>query len=148
SLQHWTDSFVFAVLLAVPATAAVGVGIEMATLRTLYRRDHLDQVLCTFGLILFLNEMTRILWGAVPLRMTLPPALAGTVTLLPGIAYPAFRLAIIATGILVALLLYLLIARTRLGMLIRAGASDRMMVGALGVDIKSLFTLVFGLGAA
>jgi branched-chain amino acid transport system permease protein len=79
--------------------------------------------------------------------MTLPPALAGTVAL-PGIAYPAFRLAIIATGILVALLLYLLIARTRLGMLIRAGASDRMMVGALGIDINLLFTLVFGLGAA
>jgi branched-chain amino acid transport system permease protein len=147
SLQQWTGSFALAILLAVPATALVGMAIEMVTLRTLYSRDHLDQVLCTFGLILFLNEMTRILWGGLPLRMTLPPALAGTVTL-PGIAYPAFRLAIIATGILVALLLYLLIARTRLGMLIRAGASDRMMVGALGIDINLLFTLVFGLGAA
>ena len=148
SLQQWTGSFVLAVLLAVPATALIGIVIEMVTLRTLYSRDHLDQVLCTFGLILFLNEMTRILWGAVPLRMALPPALAGTVTLWPGIAYPAFRLAIIAAGILVAIFLYVLIARTRLGMLIRAGASDRMMVGALGVDIKLLYTLVFGLGAA
>jgi branched-chain amino acid transport system permease protein len=148
SLQQWTGSFAIAVLLAVPATALLGIAIEIVTLRTLYSRDHLDQVLCTFGLILFLNEMTRILWGGLPLRMTLPPALAGTVTLLPGIEYPAFRLAIIATGIVVALLLYLLIARTRLGMLIRAGASDRMMVGALGIDIKLLFTLVFGLGAA
>jgi branched-chain amino acid transport system permease protein len=147
SLQQWTGSFALAILLAVPATALVGMAIEMVTLRTLYSRDHLDQVLCTFGLILFLNEMTRILWGGLPLRMTLPPALAGTVAL-SGIAYPAFRLAIIATGILVALLLYLLIARTRLGMLIRAGASDRMMVGALGIDINLLFTLVFGLGAA
>jgi len=148
SLQQWTGSFALAILLAVPATALVGMAIEMVTLRTLYSRDHLDQVLCTFGLILFLNEMTRMLWGGLPLRMTLPPALAGTVALLPGIAYPAFRLAIIATGILVALLLYVLIARTRLGMLIRAGASDRMMIGALGIDIKLLFTLVFGLGAA
>jgi branched-chain amino acid transport system permease protein len=148
SLQQWTGSFVIAALIAVPATAIIGIVIEIVTLRTLYDRDHLDQVLCTFGLILFLNELTRILWGAVPLRMALPPALAGTVTLWPGIAYPAFRLAIIAAGIVVALLLYLLIARTRLGMLIRAGASDRMMVGALGIDIKSLFTLVFGLGAA
>jgi branched-chain amino acid transport system permease protein len=148
SLQQWTGSFALAVLAAVPLTAAIGVVIEMVTLRTLYDRDHLDQVLCTFGLILFLNEMTRIIWGALPLRMALPDALAGTVTVLPGIHYPAFRLAIIAAGILVAIFLYVLIAKTRLGMLIRAGASDRMMVGALGIDIKLLYTLVFGLGAA
>lgn len=148
SLQQWTGSFVLAILLAVPATAVIGIVIEMVTLRTLYSRDHLDQVLCTFGLILFLNESTRMVWGGLPLRMALPPSLAGTVTLLPGLQYPSFRLAIIAAGILVAILLYVLIARTRLGMLIRAGASDRMMVGALGVDIKRLFTLVFGLGAA
>ena len=148
SLQHWTGSFVLAVLIAVPATAGLGIVIELVTLRTLYSRDHLDQVLCTFGLILFLNEMTRILWGAVPLHMSLPASLAGTVALVPGIRYPAFRLAVIAAGVLVAILLYLLIAKTRLGMLIRAGASDRMMVGALGIDIGRLFTLVFGLGAA
>ncbi len=148
SLQHWTGSFVLAVLIAVPATAGLGIVIELVTLRTLYSRDHLDQVLCTFGLILFLNEMTRILWGAVPLHMPLPASLAGTVALVPGIRYPAFRLAVIAAGVLVAILLYLLIAKTRLGMLIRAGASDRMMVGALGIDIGRLFTLVFGLGAA
>ncbi len=148
TLQHWTGSFVLAVLIGVPATAGLGLVIEMVTLRTLYSRDHLDQVLCTFGLILFLNEMTRILWGAAPLHMALPPSLAGTVALLPGIRYPAFRLAIIAAGILVAVLLYVLIVKTRLGMLIRAGASDRMMVGALGIDVSRLFTLVFGLGAA
>src|SRR5258708_5873822 len=120
----------------------------MVTLRTLYSRDHLDQVLCTFGLILFLNEMTRILWGAAPLHMALPPSLAGTVALLPGIRYPAFRLAIIAAGILVAVLLYVLIVKTRPGRLVSAGASGRMMVGALGIDVSRLFTLVFGLGAA
>jgi branched-chain amino acid transport system permease protein len=148
ALQGWTGSFLLAVLAAVPATALVGIVIERVTLRRLYARDHLDQVLCTFGLILFLNEMVRIVWGALPLHMALPAGLAGTVALGPGLRYPAFRLAIIAAGILVALFLYLLIAKTRLGMLIRAGASDRAMVGALGVDIERLFTLVFGLGAA
>jgi branched-chain amino acid transport system permease protein len=148
SLQQWSGSFLLALAIAVPTTALIGIAIEIVTLRTLYARDHLDQVLCTFGLILFLNEAVRIIWGNLPLRMALPPALAGTVEILPGISYPAFRLAIIAAGIVVAVFLYVLIARTRLGMLIRAGASDRMMVGALGVDIKRLYTLVFGLGAA
>jgi branched-chain amino acid transport system permease protein len=147
TFQGWTGSFLLAVLLAIPATALAGIVIEVVTLRTLYPRDHLDQVLCTFGLILFLNELVRIVWGPVPLRMNLPDALAGSVDLF-GIRYPAFRLAVIAVGILVAVFLYLLIAKTRLGMLIRAGASDRMMIGALGVDIRLLFTLVFGLGAA
>ena len=148
TLQQWTGSFLIALVLAIPATALVGLAIEVVTLRTLYTRDHLDQVLCTFGLILFLNELTRIVWGPLPLRATMPAALAGTVEILPGVAYPSFRLAIIATGLFVALFLWLLIAKTRIGMLIRAGASDRMMIGALGVDIKSLCTLVFALGAA
>jgi len=148
ALQQWTGSFLLALLLAVPLSALVGIAIEIVALRRLYERDHLDQVLCTFGLILFLNEAVRIVWGPVPLRMALPASLAGTVELPPGFPYPAFRLAIILAGIAIALLLYLLIAKTRLGMLIRAGAADRAMVGALGVDIARLFTLVFGLGAA
>src|SRR5579872_1094903 len=106
SLQQWTGSFLLAVLLAIPATALTGIVIELVTLRTLYTRDHLDQVLCTFGLILFLNELTRILWGGVPLHMDLPSGLDGTIELLPGISYPTFRLAIIAAGIVVALFLY------------------------------------------
>src|SRR5260221_4941461 len=148
SLQQATGSFLLAVLLALPAVALVGMLIEIATLRTLYSRDHLDQVLCTFGLILTANELVRIAWGPLPLRFDLPAALAGTVELLPGVGYPAFRLAIIVVGLAVAAGLGLLITRTRLGMLIRAGASDRMMIGALGVDIRALYTLVFGLGAA
>jgi branched-chain amino acid transport system permease protein len=147
TVQLHTGSFLLALPAALVGAAAVGLVMEVAALRTLYVRDHLDHVLCTFGLILFLNELVRIVWGPVPLRMTLPDALAGSVDLF-GIRYPAFRLAVIVVGVLVALFLYLLISRTRLGMLIRAGASDRMMVGALGVDIKRLYTLVFALGAA
>ncbi len=143
-----TGSFVLGLLAAMPATALVGMAVEVVALRTLYARSHLDQVLATFGLILFLNELVRILWGPRALFMDVPEALSGTVEILPGAPYPSFRLAIIAAGIVVAVFLYLLITRTRIGMLIRAGASNREMLGALGVDVKLLFTLVFGLGAA
>ena len=147
SVTGATGSFLLGLLAAVPAAALVGVAIEMIALRRLYDRDHLDQVLATFGLILFLNELASILWGARPLFMDVPPWLAGTVEILPGVPYPAYRLAMILVGALVAVLLYLLIAHTRLGMLIRAGATNRAMVGALGVDVARLYTLVFALGA-
>ena len=148
SVQQWTGSYLWAVVLAIPATAIVGIAMEMSTLRTLYSRPRLDQVLCTFGLILFLNEIAKIIWGPASLRMKLPDFLNGTISFIPGLTYPTFRLAVIIAGLVVAGLLYVLITRTRIGMLIRAGASDRGMVAALGVDIKTLFTLVFGLGAA
>lgn len=144
----WTGSALLGILLAIPATLLLGVAVELITLRTLYQRDHLDQVLCTFGLILFFNELARVLWGSAAIPMPIPEALTGFVTILPGLIYPKWRLAIILVGLLVAFLLYLLIAHTRLGMLIRAGASNRSMVSALGVNISLLFTLVFGLGAA
>ena len=147
TVQAWTGSFVIALLVALPATALLGLIIEVVALRTLYSRDHLDQVLCTFGLILFLNDIVRGIWGPLPLRMDLPSAFTGSVDLF-GTPYPAFRLVIIVVGIAVAGFLYFLIAATKLGMLIRAGASDRMMIGALGVNIRLLFTFVFGLGAA
>ena len=142
-----TGSFLLGLLAALPATALVGMLVELVVLRRLYDRDHLDQVLATFGLILFFNELIRVVWGRQPLFMDVPPALAGTVEMIPGAPYPAYRLAIIVVGILIAVLLYLLITRTRLGMQIRAGASNREMAGALGVNIALLFTLVFGLGA-
>jgi len=148
TFQQWTGSFLLALMLALPAAALLGVLVEVAALRTLYARDHLDQVLATFGLILFFNELVRIVWGPTAYFMAVPEALAGTVEIVPGVPYPAYRLAILGVGIAVAALLYLLIARTRLGMLIRAGASNRDMVDALGVDVGHLFTLVFGLGAA
>ena len=142
-----TGSFLLGIVVALPATALVAMAVEVVALRRLYQRDHLDQVLATFGLILFFNELVRILWGPRALFMDVPAWLSGTVEVIPGAPYPAFRLAIILLGLLVALFLYWLVARTRLGMLIRAGASNREMVGALGVDIKKLYTLVFGLGA-
>ena len=125
----------------------VGIAIELVVFRVLYARDHLDQVLATFGLILFFNEMVRIIWGATALYTQVPSFLSGQVELLPGAPYPAYRLAIIVVGLVVAVLLWLLISRTRIGMLIRAGAANRTMVGALGVNVALLYTLVFGLGA-
>jgi len=148
TVAQWTGSFMLGLLAALPAAAAVGMAVETIALRTLYQRNHLDQVLATFGLILFFNELVRIIWGPRAIFMDVPEALSGTIEIVPGAPYPAFRLAIIAVGIAVAVFLYFLISRTRIGMLIRAGASNREMVGALGVDVKLLFTLVFGLGAA
>src|SRR5437879_2558662 len=144
----WTGSFVVAALLALVATLVVGMAVEVIALRRLYGRDHLDHVLGTFGLILFFNELVRLIWGPAGMSLPLPSWLITSVELLPGLYYPTYRIAIIATALLVALFLYVLVMRTRLGMLIRAGASNREMTGALGVNINLLYTLVFGLGAA
>ncbi len=143
-----TGSFFLALAAGVAAGAVVGVFTEIVVFRTLYRRDHLDQVLATFGLVLFFNEAVRILWGPTALYATVPRFLSGQVDILPGAPYPAYRLAIIVVGLLVAGLLYGLVAKTRIGMLIRAGASNRVMVGALGVNVRLLYTLLFATGAA
>ncbi len=142
-----SGSFALGVVAAVAAAGLVGLATEASVLRGLYRRDHLDQVLATFGLILVFNELVSIVWGPQAMFLGVPDALSGTVEILPGAPYPAYRLAIIGAGLAVALFLWLLIARTRIGMRIRAGASNREMIGALGVDIGRLYTLVFGLGA-
>ena len=147
SLAGWLDSFLLGLLLAVPLTALIGALLEVSVLRTLYARAHLDQVLATFGLILFFNELVKIVWGPSAVFLSPPAWLAGQVTILPGVTYPAIRLAIIAAGLAVALGLWLLIGKTRLGMQIRAGASNRDMASALGVDIERIFTVVFALGA-
>jgi branched-chain amino acid transport system permease protein len=144
----WTDSFVIAALLALAATLVTGMALEVVALRRLYGRDHLDHVLGTFGLILFFNELVRIIWGPAGMSLPLPMWLIYPIEILPGLFYPTYRIAIILTALLVALFLYVLVMRTRLGMLIRAGASNREMTGALGVNINLLYTLVFGLGAA
>jgi branched-chain amino acid transport system permease protein len=144
----WTGSFLLAALFALAATLAVGMLVEVLTLRTLYERDHLDQVLATFGLILFFNEAVAIVWGRAALFTTVPRALSGQITLIPGLRYPAYRAVIILVGLAVALLLFVVVNRTRLGMLIRAGASNRTMVAALGVNVRVLYTVVFGFGAA
>jgi branched-chain amino acid transport system permease protein len=142
-----TGNFGYALLLALPAALALGLLLEILVFRHLYDRDHLDQVLATFGVILFVNEGVKIAWGAAPLSVPIPDAFAGSITLMEGLLYPIWRLAIIASGLLVALGLALVINHTRIGMRIRAGATNSAMVSALGIDIKNLFTLVFGFGA-
>src|SRR6476619_1043944 len=144
----WTGSFVLGILLALGATLLLGILLEFIALRHLYGRDHLDQVLATFGLILFFNDAVRLIWGPAGLALPLPPWLSVPVEIIPGVYYPAYRLSIIAVALAGAAMLYLVVMRTRIGMLIRAGASNREMIGALGINIKLLFTLVFGLGAA
>lgn len=148
TFTDWTGSFLLALVLALPATMAVGVVVEIVCLRTLYERNHLDQVLATFGLILFFNEAVRLVWGPAGLSVPLPDFLNTNFEILPGVPYPTYRVMIILVGLAVAALLYVLVTKTRIGMLIRAGASNREMVGALGVNVKLLYTLIFGLGAA
>ncbi|MFW2542391.1 branched-chain amino acid ABC transporter permease [Primorskyibacter sp. 2E107] len=143
-----TGSFVLGLVAALAGAAAAGALIELLVIRRLYARDHLDQVLATFALILIFSEGTRWLFGSFPLYLDVPAALAGPVTLPFGIAYPAYRLALIGAGLIVALGLFWLIGRTRLGIRIRAGENDREMIAALGVDIDRLYTLIFALGAA
>ena len=147
AMYGWTDSFVLAALAAIPGTLVLGMVIERTVLARLYARDHLYQVLATFGLILFFNEVARIIWGQAPIFMSVPEALSGTINLF-GLPYPSYRFAIIGVGLLVGLALYLVIHRTRIGMLIRAGASDSAMVSALGTNIVLINSLVFGVGAA
>lgn len=144
----WTGSFVLGAILAVAAALASGMALEVIAIRRLYGRNHLVHVLGTFGLLLFFDDLVRLVWGPAGMTLSLPSEMLRAVQILPGLYYPAYRLVIIATALAMAVLLYLLVMRTRLGMLIRAGASNREMVGALGVNIKLLYTLVFGLGAA
>ncbi|MEF7612886.1 branched-chain amino acid ABC transporter permease [Aquincola sp. MAHUQ-54] len=143
-----SGSFLAGLGAGIVGTAAFGMALEVAVLRRLYQRDHLSQVLGTFAILLMCNEAVRMVWGSQPLMLNLPAAVAGPVTLTPGFVYPAFRLVIIGVGIAVALALYLLITRTRVGMQVRAGASNREMAQAMGGNVRWLFTLVFGAGAA
>jgi branched-chain amino acid transport system permease protein len=148
SFATLTGSFVLAVILAIVASLIAGMVLELIAIRPLYGRDHLDQVLGTFGLLLFFNELVRLVWGPEGRTLSLPHEMLTAVKVLPGVYYPIYRLVIILVALAVAAMLYLVVMRTRLGMLIRAGASNREMVGALGINIKLLYTLVFGLGAA
>ena len=142
-----TGSFWLAAVLAMAAALVCGLALEVVVFRHLYDRDHLDQVLATFGVILFLNEAVKVIWGAAPLSLPVPDLLGGSIQLMDNFAYPVFRIALIAAGLAVALLLYGLVTRTRIGMLVRAGATNPEMVAALGVNIRRLFMLVFGFGA-
>jgi len=143
-----TGSFLLALFAALTAAAIAGALVELLVIRRLYNKDHLDQVLATFALILIFSEGTRWLFGSFPLFLDVPDYLSGPVLLPGGIHYPLYRIALIVIGLLVALGLGLLISRTRIGIQIRAGENDREMIAALGVDISRLYTLVFALGAA
>jgi branched-chain amino acid transport system permease protein len=143
-----TGSFVLGAILALAASLVAGMALEVIAIRRLYGRDHLHHVLGTFGLLLFFNELVRLIWGPAGMTLPLPSEMLTAVQVLPGVFYPLYRLVIIGATLAVALFLYILVMKTRVGMLIRAGASNREMVGALGVNIKLLYTLVFGLGAA
>ncbi len=142
-----TGNFLTSLVLAMLATLVFGLVLELTIFRKLYQRDHLDQLLATFGIILFLNEAVKMIWGAAPLNLPIPELLSGSVLLAPGLNYPIYRFAIILSGLIIALLLYGVVNHTRLGMLIRAGASNAPMVSALGIDIGRLFMLVFAFGA-
>jgi branched-chain amino acid transport system permease protein len=142
-----TQSFLLSLVLALVGALVFGLVLEITVFRHLYGRDHLDQVLATFGIILFLTEAVRMIFGPTSLSLPVPEALSGSIALMPGLLYPVYRLVIIGAGVAVALLLYGLVNHTRIGMLVRAGASNAPMVSALGVDIGRLFSGIFGFGA-
>ena len=142
-----TGSFWWGLLLMLPAAVVIGLVLEVVVIRRLYARSHLDQVLATFGLVMIVNETVKIVWGVSPLSVPMPAILSGSVPLMGPLQYPVYRIAIIAAGLAVAAGLYLLINHTRIGMLLRAGATNRAMVSALGIDIGRLFATVFVLGA-
>ena len=143
-----TGSFILALVAALSAAALAGAIVEMTIIRKLYNRDHLDQVLATFALILIFSEGTRWVFGSFPLYLDVPAYLQGAVTLPGGIQYPLYRITLILFGLIIGAGLGLLITKTRIGVQIRAGENDREMVSALGVNISKLYTFVFALGAA
>ena len=142
-----TGNFHIGLLLAVPVTFASGYLLEFLLIRHLYRRDHMEQVLATFGLILFFNELIRIGFGPAALYSDLPPSLSGFVEILPGTPYPVYRLGVILVGLACAVAIHMFVSRTRIGAMVRAGANNPEMTAALGINIKILFRLIFATGA-
>ena len=146
TLAAATGSFWWGLLLMIPAAALIGLILEVVIIRRLYTRSHLDQVLATFGVIMIVNETVKIIWGTSPIGVPTPELLSGSIPLMGPLKYPVYRLAIIGAGLAVALGLYVMVNHTRLGMLLRAGATHRNIVSALGVPIGRLFAIVFMLG--
>ena len=142
-----TGNFYIGLLLAIPVTFASGYLLEFLLIRHLYRRDHMEQVLATFGLILFFNELIRIGFGPAALYSDLPPSLSGFVEILPGTPYPVYRLGVILVGLACAIAIHTFVSRTRIGAMVRAGANNPEMTAALGINIKILFRFIFAAGA-
>lgn len=147
SLTAWTGSYWLGLLVLLPAMLVIGLVLERLLFRCLYARSHLDQVLATFGLVLAVTEICRMIWGSSPLSVPMPAALSGSVPLIGGMQFPVYRLVIIGAGLAVAAALYGIIGHTRTGMRLRAGATHRQILNALGVDVGRLFALVFAAGA-
>ena len=147
SLTILTGNFFLGILLAIPLTFLSGYILEYVLIRHLYRRDHMDQVLATFGLILFFNELIRIGFGPAALFSDLPPSLSGFVYILPDTPYPMFRMIVIVVGLACALGIHFLVSHTKMGAMVRAGANNEAMTAALGINIKILFRLIFATGA-
>ena len=142
------NSFWLSLFASFSCAAVVGVIVEKTIIRKLYNRDHLDQVLVTFALILIFSELIRWIFGAFPLYLDVPKILNGSIEIFDGIYYSKYRLFIIFVGLIIATFLFFLIGKTNLGIQIRAGQYDREMISALGVNISKLYTLLFGIGAA
>ncbi|HUH88287.1 MAG TPA: branched-chain amino acid ABC transporter permease [Pusillimonas sp.] len=142
-----TGSFTVAILAAVVGAGVYGLIVERLIISRLYHRDHLDQVLATLGVLFFTNALVTLVFGRSPPFVAIPPLLSGSIQILPGLSYPIMRLAFIGAGVLVAVGLWFLISKTRVGMLVRAGADDAEIVDAMGINIRRLFMLVFTLGA-
>jgi branched-chain amino acid transport system permease protein len=143
----WTGNFMLALLIAVVATGIIGLLLELGMLRRVYGHTHLQHVLITFGLILVFNEVARLIWGPLPVALPIPAFLSGSVEILPGATYPTYRIAILLVGLAIALALYVVISHTRSGMWVRAGASDRPMASAIGVNVQLMFSILFGIGS-
>jgi branched-chain amino acid transport system permease protein len=148
ALVDATGSLLLAILLGIPVMLLLGIFVEKFLVGTLYERDHLFQVLLTFGIILILNELQSIIWGNDPHSVPVPEQLSGSIPLTDTLSYPIYRLAVSVICLVLAAAMYWVIQKTRIGMTIRAGASNREMVEALGININSLFTLIFAAGVA
>jgi len=148
SLSSLAGSLLIAIVLGVVLSVVLGVFLEWALFSRLYQRDHLQQVLLTYGLILVFEELRSLIVGNDVHGVAVPELLNWSIPLTETLSYPVYRLLMSAVCIVLAVLLYLLIAKTRLGMMIRAGASNREMVQSLGLNINLVYRLVFALGVA
>ncbi len=148
TLTSWTGDIFLALLLGIPLAFLFGTAIEWLLIRHLYQRDHLQQVLLTFGLILVFNELQRILWGSFPHSVPIPSYLSGSVKLFGLMSYPFYRIAVAGFCVVLALVMMFVIQRTKIGRMIRAGESNREMVETLGIDTRILFRFVFAAGVS